>query len=90
MFNTTNIFSGELATVYPNTDSLGYVNWTDRGPASFPVHPWWIGSIAEATFLLGAERNSEKIIGAAYVRSVLQAFTQPLANRSHRHQQHRI
>lgn len=53
--------------MYPNTDSVGYVNWTDRGPASFPVHPWWIGSVAEAVFLLGAERNSEKIIGAAYV-----------------------
>ena len=59
-------FAGEVATVYPNTDSLGYVNWTDRGPASFPVHPWWIGSVAEAVFLMGAERNSEKIIGAAY------------------------
>jgi len=64
----TDFITGEVATVYPNTDNLGYVNWTDRSNTSFPVHPWWIGSVAEAVFLLGAERNGEKIIGAAYVR----------------------
>lgn len=30
---------GELASVYPNTAQVGYVNWTDRGPQSFPIHP---------------------------------------------------
>lgn len=35
----------------------------------FPLYPWWIGSVAEAVFLLGEERNSPKIIGASYVRA---------------------
>jgi hypothetical protein len=82
-----------VATVYPNTDSLGYVNWTDRANTSFPVHPWWIGSVAEAVFLLGAERNSEKIIGAAYVSlGTLQHSLDFLANEPssfNRHQLHK-
>lgn len=28
----------------------------------------WIGTVAEAVFLIGAERNADKIFGAAYVR----------------------
>jgi alpha-N-arabinofuranosidase len=35
----------------------------------FPLYPWWIGSVAEAVFLIGEERNSPKIIGASYVRA---------------------
>lgn len=29
--------------------------------------PWWGGSVAEAIFLIGAERNGDRIIGACYV-----------------------
>jgi len=34
----------------------------------FSLYPWWIGSVAEAVFLLGAERNADKILGTTYVR----------------------
>src|SRR5688572_29885981 len=30
------------------------------------ANPWWGGSVAEAIFLIGAERNADKIIGATY------------------------
>lgn len=40
------------------------MNWTDaRSP-----FPFWIGSVAEAVFTIGSERNADKIIGASYVR----------------------
>ncbi|EPS25343.1 putative alpha-L-arabinofuranosidase [Penicillium oxalicum 114-2] len=32
----------------------------------YVTYPFWIGSVAEAVFLLGAERNSDRVIGAAY------------------------
>ncbi|OJJ46231.1 hypothetical protein ASPZODRAFT_67628 [Penicilliopsis zonata CBS 506.65] len=30
------------------------------------MYPWWSGSVGEAVYLLGAERNADKIIGATY------------------------
>ena len=54
---------GEYATVQPN-------NGTDGAGVDFDIprslFPFWIGTVAEAVFLLGAERNADKIIGAAY------------------------
>jgi alpha-N-arabinofuranosidase len=29
--------------------------------------PWWGGSVAEGIQLISAERNADKVIGAAYV-----------------------
>jgi len=53
---------GEYATVQPNEQGQLGVNWTEaRSP-----FPFWIGSVAEAVFLLGIERNADKIIGASY------------------------
>ncbi|KAK0611235.1 glycoside hydrolase superfamily [Immersiella caudata] len=49
---------GEAAATHPN----GGLGWD--GPLS--ANPWWGGSVAEAIFLIGAERNSEKVIGACY------------------------
>lgn len=40
------------------------VNWTIGATEAW--FPFWYGSVAEAIYLLGAERNSQKIIGAAY------------------------
>jgi alpha-N-arabinofuranosidase len=53
---------GEYATVQPNTPAGGGTDW------SAPRSPWpfWIGSVAEAVFTLGIERNGEKMIGASY------------------------
>lgn len=56
--------TGEIATVYPNNPSNS-VAWG----SPFPLYPWWIGSVAEAVFLIGEERNSPKIIGASYVKA---------------------
>ncbi|KAI1372237.1 Arabinosidase A [Hypoxylon crocopeplum] len=53
---------GEMACVYPNTPN-------GSAPSSFEMYsqyPFWIGSVAEAVFLLGAEHNSDRIIGATY------------------------
>ena len=58
-------FPGEYAAVQPNIPSGGGVNW------NLPkwMFPMWIGTVAEAVFLIGTERNADKMIGAAYVRS---------------------
>jgi hypothetical protein len=60
-------FPGEYAAVQPNIPSGGGVNW------SLPkwMFPMWVGTVAEAVFLIGTERNADKMIGAAYVRSSL-------------------
>ncbi|KAF2182180.1 glycoside hydrolase family 51 protein [Zopfia rhizophila CBS 207.26] len=53
---------GEYAVVQPNIPQGGGVDWS--GPRwRFPM---WIGTVAEAVFLVGAERNADKIFGAAY------------------------
>lgn len=59
----TGTTTGEIAVTEFN-NGVG-INWTDT---NFSLYPWWIGSVAEAVFLLGAERNADKIIGATYVR----------------------
>jgi alpha-L-arabinofuranosidase len=49
---------GESATVHPN----GGIAW--NGPLQ--PFPWWGGAVAEAIYLIGAERNSPRVIGATY------------------------
>lgn len=53
---------GEYAAVQPNDAIQKEVNWTE------PLYPFpfWMGTVAEAVFLIGIERNADKIIGAAY------------------------
>lgn len=58
---------GEYATVQPNVPEGGDTNW-DIGRLIFPT---WIGAVAEAVFLLGAERNADKVWGVAYVGCLL-------------------
>ncbi len=31
-----------------------------------PTYPWWRGAVSEAVYTLGAERNSDVVIGASY------------------------
>jgi len=50
---------GETASTHPN----GGLGWD--GPLA--SNPWWGGSVGEAIFLIGAERNSDRVIGATYV-----------------------
>ncbi|KAL3428360.1 alpha-L-arabinofuranosidase [Phlyctema vagabunda] len=54
---------GEYATVQPNNGDINAgTDWSlPRSPT-----PFWIGSVAEAVFSIGIERNSDKIIGASY------------------------
>ena len=58
---------GEFAVVqynepnYPN-GTLQQVNFSNPRVS----YPFWIGSVAEVVFALGAERNAEKILGASY------------------------
>ncbi|KAK4109194.1 glycoside hydrolase family 51 protein [Canariomyces notabilis] len=49
---------GEAAVTHPN----GGLGW--NGPLG--SNPWWIGSVAEGIFLLGVERNGDKVIGVTY------------------------
>jgi alpha-L-arabinofuranosidase len=53
---------GEYATIQDNTPTLQGPNW------SAPKNMWpiWVGTVAEAVFLIGAERNTDHMIGAAY------------------------
>lgn len=55
-------FIGEYASVQPNLAGQSAVNWTDVRWK----FPYWIGTVSEAVFLIGAERNAEKILGASY------------------------
>lgn len=55
--------SGEYAIVQPNEVGQSGVDWNEtRSP-----FPFWIGTVSEAVFLIGAERNSDLILGASYV-----------------------
>ncbi|KAK7740737.1 hypothetical protein SLS53_005205 [Cytospora paraplurivora] len=57
------IVVGEFAAVQNNTDDTSdTTNWSD---AKF-LWPYWIGSVAEAVFLLGAERNADRVWGVSY------------------------
>jgi alpha-N-arabinofuranosidase len=53
---------GEYANVQDNIAGGGGANFSE------PKRMWasWIGTVAEAVFLLGAERNTDHIIGASY------------------------
>lgn len=54
---------GEYAIINPNNGnpSAGADYSVPR-----PTYPWWIGSVSEAVFTIGAERNADKILGASY------------------------
>ncbi|THV74748.1 putative vacuolar segregation protein [Aureobasidium pullulans] len=58
------ILIGEYAVIEPNNASMASVDWTSG--ATRLAFPSWTGSVAEAVFLIGAERNSDFIIGASY------------------------
>ena len=53
---------GEYAVIQGNFDTVVGVNWSSTMIPS----PIWIGSVSEAIFSFGAERNSYGIIGASY------------------------
>ncbi|KAK5129202.1 hypothetical protein LTR08_003752 [Meristemomyces frigidus] len=55
---------GEYAVVEYDQPGTNEPLWTAGAGRAFM--PFWYGSVAEAIFLLGAERNSDKIIGASY------------------------
>ncbi|KAF7716533.1 Non-reducing end alpha-L-arabinofuranosidase [Penicillium ucsense] len=56
------ILLGEIAVTEFNNAQHG-INWTDK---HFTLYPFWLGTVAEAVFLLGAERNADLIIGTTY------------------------
>jgi len=58
------ILIGEYAVVEYDLPGANEVSWARGAPRAFV--PFWYGSVAEAIFLLGTERNSDKIIGASY------------------------
>lgn len=61
------VFLGEYASIQdnvgPNNDSAP-VDWSGTGNR-WPIARW-IGTVAEAVYLIGAERNSDAILGAGY------------------------
>lgn len=61
----TNTRLGEIAATSPLNGQD--IDWSDT---HFSLYPWWIGSVAEAVFLIGAERNADKIIGTTYVSCI--------------------
>lgn len=58
---------GEYAVVEYDHFNTSAPSWTAGALRAFV--PFWYGSVAEAIYLLGAERNSNKIIGASYAPS---------------------
>ncbi|KAK5113070.1 hypothetical protein LTR62_003649 [Meristemomyces frigidus] len=61
------ILIGEYAIIEYDAFNTTGPKWNAGAPRAFT--PFWYGSVAEAIFLLGAERNSQKMIGAAYAPS---------------------
>ncbi|CAJ2500141.1 Uu.00g029940.m01.CDS01 [Anthostomella pinea] len=55
---TTLHLIGEMAAVHPN----GGIGWDGL----LMPFPWWGGAVGEAVSLIGYERNTDRIIGAAY------------------------
>ncbi|KAJ5953066.1 Glycoside hydrolase superfamily [Penicillium vulpinum] len=55
------ILLGEIAATSPLNGVD--IDWSD---IHFSQYPWWIGTVAEAVFLIGAERNADKVIGSTY------------------------
>jgi alpha-N-arabinofuranosidase len=53
---------GEYAHVQPNSRTLVGTDWN----APKLPYPIWIGTVSEAIFLIGAERNTDHIIGASF------------------------
>jgi len=60
---------GEYAVIDYDRPGFNAPTWNAGSPRAFL--PFWYGSVAEAIFLLGAERNSDKIIGSAYAPSFM-------------------
>lgn len=63
-FNRSNpTLLGEFSAIQGNSADLGAdVDWD----GDFWVWPYWIGAVSEAIYLIGAERNADKIIGATF------------------------
>lgn len=59
------ILLGEIAATEFNNGKG--IDWDDK---NFSLYPWWIGTVSEAVFLLGVERNGHKVIGSTYVCSL--------------------
>ncbi|KAJ6186738.1 hypothetical protein N7519_008039 [Penicillium mononematosum] len=55
------ILLGEIAATSPLNGEE--IDWNDT---HFSLYPWWIGTVAEAVFLIGAERNADRVIGSTY------------------------
>jgi len=58
------LFLGEYAVIEYDIPGFSSPQW-DKG-ALRAMYPFWYGSVSEAIYLLSAERNADKIIGAAY------------------------
>lgn len=53
-----------------NSETESGVNWDE---ATLPF-PFWIGTVSEAVFLIGTERNADVVRGASYVSVVGSSF----------------
>ena len=53
---------GEYANIEQDAKGDPGVDWN----IARPTFPWWTGAVSEAVFLIGAERNSDVVIGASY------------------------
>ncbi|KKK21748.1 alpha-L-arabinofuranosidase A [Aspergillus ochraceoroseus] len=56
------VLLGEIAVTEYN-NGVG-IDWSNT---HFSLYPFWLGTVAEAVFLLGAQRNADKILGTTYV-----------------------
>ncbi|KAL2351838.1 alpha-L-arabinofuranosidase A [Cryomyces antarcticus] len=59
------VLVGEYAIIQPNDVNERDAVWT--GPRNERKRfPWWTGSVSEAVYAIGMERNTDHIIGASY------------------------
>lgn len=60
---------GEYAVIQYDAPGVDGPNYSPGAPRA--MFPFWYGTVSEAVYLLGAEVNSAKIIGAAYAPSFM-------------------
>ncbi|KAF2743179.1 glycoside hydrolase family 51 protein [Sporormia fimetaria CBS 119925] len=51
-----------LVGEFSSTHANGGIKWAGQ----LHPFPWWIGSVAEGIFMIGAERNGDRILGSTY------------------------
>lgn len=69
-FNTFDHFDPDHPTLVGEYAALEYNNGDPTAGVDYGeqrlIYPWWVGTIAEAVYEIGIERNADKVLGSSY------------------------